>query len=166
MTVTGSSSHAETTNFNKSTSLDKSPIFSKSVNYDKSVALNFSSITDLPSISDLPSIFDSETSVASASTFAKGIDDLPLMAGLEPTNDKDVVFVSSSGRIVQAEAKGPVEADQIYSYYQKTLPPLGWKAIDGRTYERNQERLRISANSNATESVTQVRFSVQPMAQN
>lgn len=95
-------------------------------------------------------------------TFTTVIDDLPLMPGLSPVEEKDVLFVTSEGRIAQTVAKGPVDIDEVYHFYQRSLPQLGWKKTSARTFERDGEKLRIDASSVNPKAVTIVRFSVQP----
>src|SRR5580704_4071886 len=80
--------------------------------------------------------------------FTSVIDDLPLMPGLKTVEDKDVLFVEpQAGRIAETEASGEVSIDEVYKFYHRSLPHLGWKALDARTYEREGERLRIDARS-------------------
>jgi hypothetical protein len=102
---------------------------------------------------------------ASEQQFASVIDDLPLMPGLKTTEDKDVLFVEPhQGRIAETEASGEVPIDGVYDFYRHSLPHLGWKVIDGRTFEREGERLQIDAR--ASGNVTTVRFTVKPAAAN
>ncbi len=98
---------------------------------------------------------------AGATQFTPAIDDLPLMEGLAPVADGDTVFVvPRAGRIAESVAAGPVDVDEVYRFYRRSLPQLGWKALDARTYAREGERLRIDAKANG--KVTTVRFSVKP----
>lgn len=93
--------------------------------------------------------------------FAKVIDDLPLMPGLTVKTDNDVLFiVPSTGRIAETVAEGSVDVDEVYLFYQRTLPQLGWKMVNPRIYAREGERLFIDAKAhNAT---TTVHFEVKP----
>jgi hypothetical protein len=96
--------------------------------------------------------------------FTNVIEDLPLMPGLQLVDDEDVLFDEpGSGRIAETNAMGPVDIDEVYKFYRRSLPHLGWKAINARTYERGGERLRIDAQANA--KVTTVRFTVRPMSE-
>lgn len=99
-----------------------------------------------------------------ATAFATVIDDLPLMPGLALVTDEDVLFTARAGRIAQTVAAGPVDVDSVYAFYQKTLPQLGWKATDARTFEREKETLRIDATSVTRDASTLVRFSLHPIA--
>ena len=95
--------------------------------------------------------------------FTSVVDDLPLMPGLKADDDKDVLFIEpNAGRIAETEAKGEVTIDQVYNFYRHSLPHMGWKVIDGRTYERDGERLLIDAHSDGKN--TTVRFSVKPVS--
>jgi hypothetical protein len=93
--------------------------------------------------------------------FTSVIDDLPLMHGLKTVEDTDVLFVEPhQGRIAETEASGSVAIDEVYNFYRRSLPHLGWKVIDGRTYERDGEHLLIDARGDG--KITTVRFSVKP----
>ncbi len=96
--------------------------------------------------------------------FAKVIDDLPLMPGLRIVVEKDVLFIAKTGRIAQTMATGSVDVDSVYPFYQKSLPQLGWKLIDARTYERENDRLRIDVSGTGPTAATVVKFSVQPVS--
>lgn len=114
----------------------------------------------------LGAAFDANSADLSADAvaqFTKTIDDLPLMPGLRSVEDKDVLFVTTSGRIAQSSAVGSVDVDSVYSFYQNSLPQLGWKVIDARTFARGKERLRIDVSGSNPKATTVVRFSVQPV---
>jgi len=97
--------------------------------------------------------------------FTSVVDDLPLMPGLKAEDDKDVLFVEPhAGRIAETEAKGEVTIDDVYNFYRHSLPHLGWKAVDGRTYEREGERLRIDAETSG--KITTVQFTIKPITAN
>ena len=113
------------------------------------------SVADQASPSAIPS--------AEPTRFAKVIEDLPLMPGLEPVEDEDVLFdAPGSGRIAETNAIGPVDIDEVYKFYQRSLPHLGWKSVNPRTYVREHEQLRIDARAN--QKITVVRFTVRPIA--
>jgi len=96
--------------------------------------------------------------------FTNVIDDLPLMPGLELVEDEDVLFAApKAGRIAETTAQGIVDIDEVYKFYRRSLPQLGWKMVDNRTYERESDRLRIDAR--AEDKVTTVRFSVRPISE-
>ena len=93
--------------------------------------------------------------------FAKVIDDLPLMPGLFLKQDGDVLFAEPSvGRIAETEATGTVDVDDVYRFYRKTLPQMGWKSVDARSFRRESEILRIDVKADGKE--TTVFFSLKP----
>lgn len=97
--------------------------------------------------------------------FTSVIDDLPLMPGLKTDDDKDVLFIEPhAGRIAETEASGEVSIDQVYDFYRHSLPHMGWKVIDGRTYQREGETLRVDAEMSG--KITTVRFTVKPASGN
>ncbi len=102
-----------------------------------------------------------QTVPAPETKFTPAIDDLPLMPNLNPVPQEDLVFVvPHAGRIAETTAEGPVDIDDVYNFYRRSLPHLGWQILDARTYIRDGERLRIDAHANG--KVTTVRFSVKP----
>ena len=105
----------------------------------------------------------SESDLA-APRFATAIDDLPLMPGLNLIENNDVVFNSASaGRLVETDAVGAVDIDDVYNFYQRTLPQLGWTFMSMRAYSRNKEILHIDAHADGKN--TTVHFALMPVAQ-
>jgi hypothetical protein len=89
------------------------------------------------------------------------IDDLPLMSGLTAEPDQGALFTAPrAGRIAESVASGEVDIDDVYRFYQRTLPHLGWKPLDARSYKRNGEKLRIDAHADG--KTTTVHFSIKP----
>ena len=78
-----------------------------------------------------------------ADVFVSGFEDLPLMNGLTQIQQESVLFDTPQGRIVQASATGMVTREAVLTFYRETLPQLGWIAIDGQTYRREGEVLRL-----------------------
>jgi len=103
-----------------------------------------------------------ETTIPASTNFAKVIDDLPLMPGLQLVEGEDVLFAEPVlGRIAETTAEGPVDVDDVYNYYRNSLPGLGWKVIDARNYRRENDHLQIDAHADG--KTTSVRFSVRPL---
>ncbi len=94
--------------------------------------------------------------------FASVIDDLPLPEGMKPIDsDEDVLFVvPRQGRIADTSAAGKVDVDEVYHFYQRSLPQLGWQQVDNQTYQRENETLHIEAH--AENDITKVHFEVEP----
>jgi hypothetical protein len=78
-----------------------------------------------------------------ADAFVAGTEDLPLMPGLDPVRDSGVVFDKPQGRIVEAQAKGRMTRAAVRSFYETTLPELGWTADGPQSWRREGERLRL-----------------------
>ncbi|NQU60068.1 MAG: hypothetical protein HQ512_02980 [Rhodospirillales bacterium] len=76
------------------------------------------------------------------SAFISTIDDLPLMPGLVE-EEGGVVFDSPSGRIVEAYASGDVSPGEVLSFYDETLPQLGWRSLGGHVFRREGEVLKL-----------------------
>jgi len=99
---------------------------------------------------------------AAAAEFLPGVEDMPLMPGLVAAPDATTVFDTPAGRIVQAEARaaGGTETE-VRRFYGETLPALGWRAVDARSFEREGERLLISVTRRAAGGIS-VRFDIRP----
>ncbi len=80
--------------------------------------------------------------------FVQGVEDLPLMAGLQPVPEANLVFDSPAGRIVVAFAAGAVSRAEVLRFYGDTLPQLGWKPDDvsdaSAVFRREGEELRLA----------------------
>jgi len=81
--------------------------------------------------------------------YVAGIPDLPLMPGLQSLPDSGVVFDKPGGRIVEAFAEGKVKAQAVYSFYDQTLPQLGWQREAAGAYLREGERLELDLSEEA-----------------
>ncbi len=80
----------------------------------------------------------------SPARYVAGVADLPLMPGLTERPEDGLVFDKPGGRIVEAFATGPLTWQEVRSFYESTLPELGWKPDRGG-YLREGERLQLSA---------------------
>jgi len=79
----------------------------------------------------------------SAENFVFGFEDLPLMEGLTQISQDSVLFDTPQGRIVQASAVGAVVESEVITFYDSTLPQLGWTRTAAATYQREGEVLRL-----------------------
>ena len=96
-----------------------------------------------------------------AEAFLSVADDIPLMAGLTENTDAATVFDKPAGRIVTAEASGPVQAAAVRQFYAATLPQLGWQPAGDNLWRRDAEQLRLSYASAAGRLT--VRFEILPI---
>ena len=100
--------------------------------------------------------------------YFSSLPDIPLMPGMTEITDADVVFDKAEGRIVQESAKAPnLNADQVISFYQAALPPLGWMPVKSASsgnsttrFFRNGEQLIVNLDKLGSEGL--VRFAVSP----
>jgi len=97
---------------------------------------------------------------ADADGFVSGIEDLPLMQGLEEA-ESGMVFDSPAGRIVEAVAVGRVSREDILDFYTETLPQLGWTPAGDGVFRREGEVLRVEF-PGSDGSGTTVRFALSP----
>ena len=84
-----------------------------------------------------------------AEEFVAGTEDVPLMPGLKPLPNSDVVFDKPEGRIVEARAEGAVSREKVEAFYAASLPALGWKAVGRDVWQRDAERLRLEFTGSA-----------------
>ncbi|BBK34920.1 hypothetical protein EDC65_2594 [Stella humosa] len=98
-------------------------------------------------------------SASATESFVDGLEDVPLMVGLDPLPDRSVVFDKPNGRIVESYAAGAVRRAEVVRFYDTTMPQLGWT---GRSpaYRREGEVLRIGFEGRDGDLV--VRFSLSP----
>lgn len=80
---------------------------------------------------------------AFAIDYLTAISDLPLASGLAEQKEKTTVFDAPVGKIVTAYASGKVKAEDVRSFYDSTLPQLGWQMDNTGTYHRKAETLKI-----------------------
>lgn len=97
----------------------------------------------------------------SAATFFYALNDIPLAPGARELPDEGVSFDKPEGRIMGATAVSEIQApEQIRSFYNRALPPLGWVSQPDGSYVRETERLRL--NVEAHEGVSVIRLQVEP----
>lgn len=97
--------------------------------------------------------------VMAAQRYVTGVEDVPLMPGLEAV-DGGVAFDSPQGRIVVAFAKGAASREDTLVYYARSLPQLGWQRLDELTFRREGETLRLDFGG--TTGALTVRFTIAP----
>jgi hypothetical protein len=78
-----------------------------------------------------------------AEEFVAGTEDVPLMPGLKPLRNSDIVFDKPEGRIVEAKAEGATSREKVEAFYAASLPALGWKSVGRDIWQRDAERLRL-----------------------
>ena len=92
--------------------------------------------------------------------FFSNVEDLPLMSGLREVVDEGMVFDKPEGRIVEAIAIGAVSREAIATFYNTTLPELGWQQNGSDTFSRSGEVLRYRLG--VVDGETSIRFSIAP----
>ena len=81
--------------------------------------------------------------------YVEGIPDLPLMPGLTAVPESGLVFDKPAGRIVQAFAEGSMTMQSVMTFYDETLPQLGWQRAGVGDYLREGERLKLDLSQTA-----------------
>lgn len=77
--------------------------------------------------------------------FVDGIEDLPLMPGLNSMPAASTAFDALAGRIVVAFAEGTVAMEDVRAFYDATLPQLGWERMEADHWVRAGEELNLDA---------------------
>jgi hypothetical protein len=99
-----------------------------------------------------------------AEQFLSVVDDMPLMPGLTELRDQASDFQTPEGRIVDGSAAGAVDARAVSSFYDRTLPALGWTREAPGRFVRDRERLVIAVAPGTGKEAVTVRFSLRPQA--
>ena len=108
-------------------------------------------------------IMAGEKNANSASKFIPGINGLPLMGGLTLVPEKQVVFDTLNGRIVEVVAIGKNHPKDISLFYSTILQQLGWILTSNNEFWRDEELLKIEILENKMRQFI-VRFSIVPRA--
>ena len=95
---------------------------------------------------------------AAAAGFFSSIEDLPLPEGFAEVEADSVVFESPGGRIVTAAARGRATVAAVREFYRRALPPLGWRALPGDRFVREDEELRLSFGRAGGETALTIRL--------
>lgn len=85
---------------------------------------------------------------AVAVEFVEGLEDLPIMAGLEQIQNDNISFGNEQARFVEAYFSGKnLKYKTVAAFYKETLPQLGWAFISQKGnalhFERDMEVLDI-----------------------
>ena len=96
----------------------------------------------------------------SPASFLTNLDDIPLMPGLVERKDLAISFDKAEGRIVEAQAEGPLTVEAATKFYAATLPQLGWLAQGNNRFLREGEELRLSMTT--VNQTLVVRFALSP----
>ncbi|MBR4932486.1 MAG: hypothetical protein IKZ02_05620 [Alphaproteobacteria bacterium] len=76
--------------------------------------------------------------------FLPETEDIPLMDGLMVQAPTDLNFDTPEGQIIIIETISTnLTQEQVYCYYAKTLPEIGWIRITDKQYIREKDTLHI-----------------------
>ena len=97
---------------------------------------------------------------ASGQVFLSALADVPLMTGLREVRERGLAYDKPAGRIVEAYARGAMDAAAARGYYRDALPQLGWREVATDTFERDGETLKLNFESD--EAGIAIRFVLAP----
>lgn len=92
--------------------------------------------------------------------FLAEIDDLPLAPGLVEVPG-GTLFDAPQGRIVEANATGTMLEVELRTFYDETLPQLGWKRTGTDEYRRDKEALHFEITTAGMQ--INIHFSLTPL---
>jgi hypothetical protein len=82
------------------------------------------------------------------------LDGIPLFQGLQISTEKKLTdLLPASDFTISVAAIGAVNSDDVYAFYKRALPVLGWKPVGSRDFIKGMEKLDINAYAGATGSV-------------
>lgn len=96
-----------------------------------------------------------------AQQYVQGTEDLPLYDGFKAAETQNISFDTTNGRIVDATfySKRAV-AEDVRTFYDTTLPQLGWQKQQYQIYRRDGETLKLTILQEGGKVV--LRFIIQP----
>ena len=82
--------------------------------------------------------------VDAKTVFISGTEDIPLMPRLQESDaSAQATFASPQGKILSTVMHGTVSPNEIFAYYDGTMPNLGWQKKGHGKYTREGEILTI-----------------------
>ncbi len=76
--------------------------------------------------------------------YLPGTEDVPLMAGLTVDKTDNLDFDTPAGQIAVMEVTSrSLAAEQVFDYYRKTLPSLGWVEQQTGVFMRDNDTLTL-----------------------
>ncbi|GAA4253732.1 hypothetical protein GBZ26_10780 [Azospirillum formosense] len=126
----------------------------------------------LAGLAGVPLPATSSAWAADPARYVEGMGDVPVMPGLAPAEEAPLVFDKPAGRIAQSVMAGAMDRNAVLSFYNQTMPQLGWSRAPQRaggsaSFLREGEELRLEfvepARAAAQKAAaTIVRFSLIP----
>ncbi|AWJ84095.1 hypothetical protein TSH58p_11530 [Azospirillum sp. TSH58] len=102
----------------------------------------------LAGLAGVPLPATSSAWAADSARYVEGMGDVPVMPGLAPAEEAPLVFDKPAGRIAQSVMAGAMDRNAVLSFYNQTMPQLGWsrtaqRAGGGASFLREGEELRL-----------------------
>ncbi len=84
-------------------------------------------------------------SARAGDTYLSGTEDVPLMDGLTVDKSDNMDFDTPAGQIVVLEVSSRrLAAEQVFDYYRKILPNLGWTEQKTGVFARDNDTLKLA----------------------
>lgn len=91
-------------------------------------------------------------SSAFAATFIDGMEDIPLMQGLQQVKSENIAFGNEESRFIEVYLSGKVSFQAVEKFYMNTLPQLGWsfeeKKQESLVFYRDNDMIEIVKEKN------------------
>ena len=102
----------------------------------------------LAGLAGVPLPATSSAWAADSARYVEGMGDVPVMPGLAPAEEAPLVFDKPAGRIAQSVMAGAMDRNAVLSFYNQTMPQLGWSRAPQRaggsaSFLREGEELRL-----------------------
>ena len=112
----------------------------------------------------MPQLSQAEDMQARQVQYFTMMQDIPVMPGLTPVEEESYVFDKPEGRILsQSALTTSRDEKEVFAYYAKALPPLGWTRKTTRIFVRDKERLKITAQkSEENKNALKIHFFLEP----
>ncbi len=104
--------------------------------------------------------------IVAGTEYLESIEDFPLPEGFT-INDDMVIFDTPDGKVVEGSADGYADEDTVVSFYDNTLPQLGWKKDtyfykEGTDLQFEREGEKLHLNLKRNENDLTIKFSLSP----
>ena len=100
-----------------------------------------------PVLANIPSNGGTVDKMDVSEDFVQGSEDIPLLVKMDKMFDESLGFDSASGSIMSSSYESKVDLEKVKSFYEKTLPQMGWKLVKSdvknSAFEREKEKLEI-----------------------
>ena len=100
------------------------------------------------------------TSLAWGQNFIPGTEDIPLMENLAMDENETISFDTPAGQIMQVQAKTNLSPKAVQTFYENTLPAIGWQKNGPNSYHRGQDKMTLSTKTTGTTTIVKFQMTI------